>query len=209
MAGLLTPDNGTIHICERDMKEMSKREIAFLIGYVPQTHTPAFDYQVEDFVLMGRAPKVGMLAKPTREDEEQAMKALESLGIAHLAHRSYLEISGGERQQVLIARTLAQEPKAILFDEPTAHLDYGNQHRVLQLIRKMAKAGYAIIMTTHNPDHALLLGDQAAIVEPTGSITCGPCEEIITEEKLCRIYGADVRLLYIEELERRACFAQL
>jgi len=207
MAGLIQPDRGTIRICGRDIAGLSAREIATLVGYAPQTHTPAFDYRVLDFVLLGRAPKVGMMGKPTKEDEELCMEMLERLQIGHLAQRSYLDISGGERQQVIIARTIAQEPKVILFDEPTAHLDYGNQHRVLRLIKKMADEGYSTVITTHNPDHALLLGDQAAIVDRSGHITAGPCETIITEETLRQVYDTDLRLLHIEELNRIVCLA--
>lgn len=205
MAGLLSVDSGTIQICGEDITSMDKRKIASLIGYVPQTHTPAFDYKVLDFVLMGRAPKIGMFGRPNKEDEVRCMDILRDMRIDHLAERSYLDISGGERQQVLIARTIVQEPKAILFDEPTAHLDYGNQHRVLKLIRQMAGKGYSIVITTHNPDHALLLGDQAAIVTRAGTILSGSTEEIITESSLCELYETDLKLMEVAEIQRTTC----
>ncbi|MBQ6400954.1 MAG: ABC transporter ATP-binding protein [Firmicutes bacterium] len=207
MAGLLKPDAGKITLCGRALADMSEREIARLVGYVPQLHTPAFDYRVLDFVLMGRTPQLGMFGRPKAEDEELCASVLESMGIAHLAEKSYRNISGGERQQVLIARAIVQQPKTVLFDEPTAHLDYGNQQRVLQRIRQMASEGFSVIITTHNPDHALLLGDQAAIVTRDGKILQGSSEEIITEEALREIYGIDLRLLTVESLGRRACLA--
>ena len=205
MAGLLKPQSGSIELCGKDIRHMSPREIAQTVGYVPQLHTPSFDYRVLDFVLMGHAPKTGIFSKPSKEDEDMCLEVLCSMGLEHIAQKSYMEISGGERQQLLIARSIVQQPKAILFDEPTAHLDYGNQHRVLKRVRQMADSGYSVIITTHNPDHALLLGDKAAIVEKNGTITQGNSHEIITEERLCRVYNTDLKLMYIEELGRTVC----
>lgn len=206
MAGLLTPSGGRIKLCGQDIHKMKPKDIAGTVGYVPQIHTPAFDYKVIDFVLMGRAPKTGIFSKPSHEDETYCMDVLDSMQIANLADKSYREISGGERQQVLIARAIVQEPRAILFDEPTAHLDYGNQYRVLKRIKKMAEEGFSVIITTHNPDHALLLGDKTAIVDKRGKITQGNSSEIITEETLRRVYDTDIRLLWVEEMKRHACF---
>ena len=207
MAGLLKPNAGEIKLCGRRLETMKTKEIAGLVGYVPQLHTPAFDYTVLDFVLMGRAPKTGTFARPGKADESLCLDILRSMGIADLAGKSYLEISGGERQQVLIARAIAQQPLAILFDEPTAHLDYGNQHRVLRRIKDMAQEGFSVIITTHNPDHALLLGDKAAVVSRDGHITQGEVRDIITEEKLREVYDIDLHLEYVEEIGRVACLA--
>lgn len=205
MAGLLTPQSGEIRLCGRDIKTMKVKEIASLAGYVPQLHTPSFDYRVIDFVLMGKAPDTGMFGRPGPEDEKECLDVLESMGLGHLAEKSYLDISGGERQQLLIARAIVQEPEVVLFDEPTAHLDYGNQHRVLRRIKQMASEGYSVVITTHNPDHALLLGDKAAIVSRGGRITQGDSSGILTEEKLSEVYGMDIRIKYIEELGRTTC----
>lgn len=205
MAGLLKPQQGTISLCGKELGKLSAREIAQTVGYVPQLHTPSFDYRVLDFVLMGHAPKTGIFSKPSAADEKMCMEVLRSMNLEHLAQKSYMEISGGERQQLLIARSIVQQPKAILFDEPTAHLDYGNQHRVLKRVRQMADNGYSVVITTHNPDHALLLGDKAAIVEKNGTITQGDSREIITEERLCRVYDTELKLMYIEGLGRTAC----
>ncbi|MCI7146417.1 MAG: ABC transporter ATP-binding protein [Clostridiales bacterium] len=205
MAGLLSPDSGEVFLCDRNMREMKEKEIARLVGYVPQLHTPSFDYSAIDFVLMGRAPKTGTFSRPTEEDEEICMSVLTSMGLEYLADKSYLNISGGERQQLLIARAIVQEPEVVLFDEPTAHLDFGNQHRVLRRIRRMAEEGFSVIMTTHNPDHALLLGGKAAIVSRDGTIFQGDCEEIVTEKNLREVYDIDLKLMYIEELGRKVC----
>lgn len=205
MAGLLKPKSGSITLCGKQLSDMKEKEIAALVGYVPQLHTPSFDYRVLDFVLMGRAPKTGTFSRPSAEDEALCMGVLKSMGIDHLSEKSYLNLSGGERQQLLIARAIVQEPEVILFDEPTAHLDFGNQQRVLKRVRQMAGDGFSVVITTHNPDHALLLGDEAAIVTSEGKVIQGSSEEILTEAMLKKVYGIDLRLTYIEELGRKAC----
>lgn len=205
MAGLLRPVSGTVRLCGRDLSEMSEREIAKLTGFVPQMHVPTFDYKVIDFVLMGRAPHTGIFSRPSADEEQRCRDVLENMGLGHIADKSYLDISGGERQQLLIARAIIQSPEAILFDEPTAHLDYGNQHRTLSRIKQMASEGYSVVITTHNPDHALLLGDSAAIVGKDGSVVQGSSSEILTEERLSEVYGMDIRIRFIEELGRTAC----
>ncbi|MCL2498257.1 MAG: ABC transporter ATP-binding protein [Symbiobacteriaceae bacterium] len=205
MAALLKPSSGKILLAGRALATLSPREVSRIIAYVPQAHTPAFDYTVLHFTMMGRAPNIGLFAQPTAEDEEAALEVLRQLAIEHLALRSYTEISGGERQQAMIARALTQKPRALLFDEPTAHLDYGNQHRVLRMIHSLAEQGYGVVITTHNPDHALLLGGKAAILSAQGTLESGRCEEIITEERLKSVYQTSLRLLYIEELARVAC----
>ena len=205
MAGLLKPESGDIMLCGRDLAEMSEKEIAKLVGFVPQMHVPSFDYRVIDFVLMGRAPHTGLFSRPSAGEENKCLDVLENMGLGHIAYKSYLDISGGERQQLLIARAIIQDPKAILFDEPTAHLDYGNQHRTLSRIKNMASKGYSLVITTHNPDHALLLGNRAAIVTREGNVIEGSTSEIVTEERLSEVYGMDIKIRYIEELGRMAC----
>ena len=205
MAGLLKAESGSIKLCGQELGTMKEKEIARLVGYVPQIHTPAFDYSVLDFVLMGRAPGMGTFSRPKSEDEEVCREVLGSMEIDHLAEKSYRNISGGERQQVLIARAIVQRPEVILFDEPTAHLDFGNRQKILARIRQMVDEGYSVVITTHDPDHALLLDDQAAIVDSTGRIAQGDAGEIITEERLKDIYGVDIRLKSVDGLSRKIC----
>jgi len=205
IATLNEVDSGNIKLCGKDVTKMKPREVASILSYVPQNHTPAFSYTVFNFVLMGRAPKVGMFEKPKTEDFEVVAKVLEEVGIAELADKPYTEISGGERQQATIARALVQEPKAILFDEPTAHLDFGNQIKTLRTIKSLAEKGYAIIITTHNPDHAIMLGGTTAILDKKGHLEVGPTEEIITEERLKSVYDTKLKLSYFDEAGRYVC----
>lgn len=205
MKNIISPVSGEIFLCGKDIRKMNVKEIASLVGYVPQSHTPAFGYSVFDFVLMGRAPKIRMYHKPKVEDEEAAWKALEMLGITHLAEKAYTEISGGEMQQAMIARSIVCHPKTLLFDEPTAHLDYGNQLNVLRLIKKLSNEGYAIVITTHNPDHAMLLGGLAAILDKEGNLSVDHVDVIINEKLLKNVYNADLKLIKVPELSRTAC----
>ena len=205
LATLNVPDSGVVRLCGKDTTQMKPREVASILSYVPQTHTPAFSYTVFNFVLMGRAPKVGMFEKPKAEDFEIVERVLEEVGIAQLADKPYTEISGGERQEATIARALVQEPKAILFDEPTAHLDYGNQLKTLRVIKTLKEKGYAVIITTHNPDHAIMLGGTTAILDRTGHLTVGDSDKIITEDTLKDVYGTDLKLTFMEDVGRYIC----
>lgn len=205
MAGLAVPQKGEILLDGKPLSTLSRAEIARLIGYVQQTHVPAFSYTVFQFVLMGRAPHVSFFGRPSTQDEEAVWQVLEQLDITHLANKPYTDISGGERQQCVIARAVVQQPRAILFDEPTAHLDYGNQIRILHLIQQMAQEGFAVVMTTHNPDHVLLLDDQVALLDCTGTLRYGNTKEILDEKTLQQMYHTGLRLIHVDELGRNAC----
>jgi len=205
MAKLCTPCSGDIFLRGTDIRNMDARKVAGIVGYVPQTHVPVFGYTVLNFVIMGRAPKIGIFRRPGKDDEDAAFEALETLNIAHLANRPYTDISGGERQQATIARAIAQNPAVILFDEPTAHLDYGNQHRILLLIRSMARRGFSVVLTTHNPDHAILLGGSAAVLDRDGHLATGESHSVITEARLMNLYRTKLRMSYVPDVSRTVC----
>ena len=205
LANLLTPTEGQILLEGKSHAEMSLRQVAQILGYVPQNHTAAYAYKVRDFVVMGRAPHLGMLQKPSEKDYAIADEVIRELGIDKYADRPYTEISGGERQQALIARAITQQPKIIMFDEPTNHLDFGNQMRMILKIRDLARKGYAIIMTSHMPNHAIILGGKIAILNRSGELICGNTEEIVTDENLQDIYQVDVRVVEVPEAGGKVC----
>lgn len=208
LANLLTPDTGQILLKGEDVRELSPRKAAQILGYVPQSHTSAYGYSVRDFVVMGRAPYLGIFQKPGERDYAIVDRVMEELGIAKFAEQPYTQISGGERQQALIARAIVQQPGIIMFDEPTNHLDYGNQMRMVKKIRSLAEKGYAVIMTTHMPDHAMMLGGKTAVLDQNGEFLTGRTEDILTEEILQKIYRAKIRMVYVEEAGRRVCVCQ-
>jgi len=188
------PASGSIRIDGLDVQRMPRRVFATKVAYVPQNAAASFPFQVFDVVLMGRTPHFGITSMPGRQDEQHAIEALDRLGIGHLKDRSIYEISGGERQLVMIARALCQEARLLIMDEPTANLDYGNQIRVLQIVNDLRRWGYAIIMTAHNPDHAFRSATHAAILKRGRILAFGDPASIITSESLSELYETRIRV---------------
>jgi len=207
IANLITPTKGKILINGRDMNKIQPRDIAKTIGYVPQTVIPSFDYEVLEYVVTGCAPRLGTFERPKEEHYSIARNAIEQMEISHLSHKAYTKISGGERQQVSIARAISQQPKIILMDEPTSHLDCGNQVKVLKIIKKMAQEGYGVVFTTHNPDQALLLKTKIAAFDKDGNFSFGTYKEVLNEGFLRSMYGIDLHLYNIDEIGRSVCIA--
>jgi len=205
LAGLLELEEGEITLEGKSPKTLGPRGIAGIIGYVPQRHVPAYGYTVRDFVVMGRAPHIGIFSAPDERDYELAMGAIVSMGIERLADRPYTEISAGERQQATIARVLAQQPRLIMMDEPTSSLDYGNQMLVLETVRRLSSNGYGVIMTTHTPDHAIMLDDAAALLDRSGRLRTGQAGAVLREDLLKEIYRANLKLVFVEEAGRPVC----
>lgn len=207
LANLYRPDSGRILLNGKPLDSYKVRDVAKIMGYVPQNHVPAYAYSVRDFVVMGRAPYLGTFQQPSEEDYALTDQVLEEMGMSELAFRPYTNISGGERQQAVIARAIVQQPELILFDEPTNHLDYGNQLNMIQMIRRLVDKGYSIILTTHMPDHAIILNGKVGVLSPDGSFCCGSTEELMQEELLCRLYHSPLRIVYVKEVGRKVCIA--
>lgn len=205
MMNLNKPQAGSILVEGKSISEMKPQELAKKVSFVPQNLKPAFGYTVLEFVLMGRAPLISPLGRPGKGDKAAAYEAIEKMGLTELADRPCTEISGGEMQQAAIARAIVRKPRVILFDEPTAHLDFGNQLRTLKIIKELSCEGYTTVITTHNPDHAIMLGGRAAILDRQGKIVLGSTEELITEETLGKVYNAELKIRYLEELDRKVC----
>ena len=160
--GLLPGYEGEISLPLGEVRRLSARTLAREIAYIPQNHHPAFSYPVLDMVVMGTHHQLSPFSNPGPREEAVAMEALEQVGIAHLAQRDFLRLSGGEQQLVLIARALAQQAKILLMDEPTSSLDFGNRIRVLDQTAELARRGYAILLSCHDPQLALLYAHRAA-----------------------------------------------
>ena len=207
IANLLTPIEGEIRLNGLPMKNMDLKKIAKTIGYVPQMHDVAYAYEVRDYIVMGRAPYLGMFGKPSEKDYQLADRTMEELGISHLAGRAYTELSGGERQQVSIARAIVQQPDIIILDEPTNHLDYGNQLRMIHMIRKLAQSGYGVIITSHMPDHVLLLDGNVGILGDDEQLRVGTTREIMTKKNLEELYHVEIFMVHVDEVGRDVCVA--
>ena len=193
LLGLLVPKAGEVRLDGRALSGRSIRERARLIAYVPQTHVATFAFPVEAVVLMGRTAYGNLFRRPTAKDRAVVAAVLEHFGIAGLAERPYTMISGGERQLVLLARALAQEPQFIVLDEPTANLDFGNQGKVMREIRALAASAHGVLFTTHDPNHALRAADRAYLLRGGERLAEGPVEQVLTQERLEALYGARVQ----------------
>ncbi len=152
---LLNIESGIIKINGRDISKLSRSEIAGLIAVVPQELHVAFSFSVIQMVLMGGTVRYGFSGIPGRKDYTLAYEILEELNIDHLASRRYNELSGGEKQIVLIARALFQRSEIMLLDEPTSHLDFKRQHLIMEMIKKITKErGLTTLITLHDPNTA-------------------------------------------------------
>ncbi len=194
--GAITPQAGEVRVEGKSLRGHSRRERAKLMAYVPQAHTAPFPFHVLDVVLTGRTAHVSLTAAPSHHDHEVAWNSLERMGIVDLAYRPYTELSGGERQLVLIARALAQEPKVLIMDEPSSHLDFGNQTRLLALVRNLVAEGdLAVLMSSHFPNHAFACASQVGLIKEGKLVALGAPDHVLTESSLEEIYGVPVRIL--------------
>jgi iron complex transport system ATP-binding protein len=174
-------------------------------GFVPQSDQPVFAFDVRTVVEMGRAPHLSWTSMPGPRDAAIVESAMARLGITHLSARLYPELSGGERQLVMIARALAQQPALLILDEPTSHLDFANQADVLDLVRGLADEGLAVLMTTHDPDHAFLVSDQVLVLAKGGA-HCSGTVGVLTEARLSATYGRSIRIATVAG--RTVCFPE-
>jgi iron complex transport system ATP-binding protein len=209
---LLPAHGGDVRVDEASIARWPRRRVAQTVGYVPQAQLGVFPFTVRDVVLMGRTPHVPAFAMPGAADRAIASRTLEGLGLAHLAERPYTEVSGGERQLTLVARALAQAPRILVMDEPTASLDFGNQVRVLGEVRALARRGIAVVLSTHDPDHAFLCADRVAMLHGGRLAHLGPPADTITPATLREVYGVDVEVHALPRAEggvSRVCLPSL
>lgn len=196
--GLQRRYGGQIQIDGEDARSISPRALAKRVAYIPQNHGAAFAYSVLDMVLMGTSHAVSAFSVPREKELAAAQEALALLGIEGLADKMFSHLSGGEQQLVLIARALAQKADTLLFDEPTANLDYGNQARVLLTIRQLTDSGRAVVLSTHNPQQALTYGDRVLALSNGCVAAFGrPCE-VLTEKLLFDLYGVHTKVFETE-----------
>lgn len=203
--GLLKPQSGQCLIDGKSTAGFSAKELAAHIAYIPQSHYPTFNYSVMDMVLMGTTAQVNAMSVPGKRQVTLAKEALERLGISELADRGYTNISGGERQLVLIARAIAQQAKILIMDEPSANLDYGNRTRVMRTVKNLAAEGYAIIQSTHDPDQAFLYSHKVLAVQDGKVLAWGKPEDTINSTLISTLYGVDVEVCSLREDKIRVC----
>jgi iron complex transport system ATP-binding protein len=193
--GLLAPMAGRIVMNDADTAAWEPRRRAQALGYVPQSGAGQFPFTVHEMVLMGRTAHRGAFAAPGAADHDATEKALADVGISALAGRDWLRISGGERQLALIARALAQEPQLLVLDEPTANLDFGNQVRMLDQMRRLAADGLAVLFSTHHPEQAFACATQVALLQDGTLVRIGTPDRTITSETMRSLYRTEVDIV--------------
>lgn len=194
--GLLKPLGGDVIVDGVSLARRSRRERARVLAYVPQAHDPPFPFRVLDVVITGRTSHIGITGVPSRRDEAVALESLARLGIEDLSRRCYTELSGGERQLVLIARALAQDAQVLIMDEPSANLDFGNQARLLALVRSLVQEqALSVLMSSHFPNHAFECASRVALISGGQVVALGAPNEVLTEASLEQIYGVPVSII--------------
>ena len=187
--GLVPALAGQLSVLNQPLARWSRRQLARQIAYVPQQSVSLFSFTALDMVLMGRSAYTGLFSTPSKNDKEKVWSCLEHLGIEHLAERLFPQLSGGEQQLVLLARALAQEPKALILDEPTSSLDFGNQILVIEQVQQLKKQGLAIFLCTHQPEHAMRMADKALLLAKGKVFAQGAVHEVLSINNLATMYG--------------------
>jgi len=187
---------GEILLNDTSIHRMKPQNLAKKMAYVPQEHQTAFTFTVREMVQMGRTAH--MSVRLSRHDKEQSEQAMERLGVQNLANNAFQELSGGQRQLVLIARAVAQASEIILLDEPTSALDFHNQVMVWNVLRSLAREGHTILTCCHDPNHILWFCDQVLVLKNGKIITDGNPVQCLNTDILRQIYGDDCSCSYVK-----------
>jgi iron complex transport system ATP-binding protein len=193
IAGFIKPKSGSIEVFGTDVNRLTIAERAKQIGFLPQSHYPVFPFTVEEVVLTGRAAYI--FSTPTNKDREKAENAIRRVGIEDLRKRPYTELSGGERQLVLIARVLAQEPKIMLLDEPLSSLDLSNQAKMLNLLKGLVASGLTVVAVLHDPNVAFRYGDHFVFLKNGAIREPEEMNGVLNSQVLTDVYGVKIEMV--------------
>ena len=199
LSGVLTPREGSVALDSQPLSKRSRREIARRIAVVPQETHPAFDFSALEMVLMGRHPHLGAFQLEGPDDIAIARDAMVATGTAHLADRSYMTLSGGEKQRVIIAAALAQAGDTLLLDEPTASLDLGYQLEVASLLHRLNRErGVTMVLATHDLNLAASLCDRLVLMRGGRVLAEGSPNEVLTAAHVQQLYDVDADVRFHE-----------
>lgn len=206
--GSIPISGGSIRIDGRDTKDLTPKQLANLVAYIPQYHTPIFDYTVLDVVIMGRASHFSSFDTPKAVDREAAFAALAKINALHLANKKYTALSGGQRQLILIARAICQSAKVFVMDEPAANLDYANHQLLMEVVKDLARQGYCVVMSTHSPEHPVSIGTKVLMMKEGTVAAFGDPKAVITPANLEAVYDIEMDVVTIHDrygVERTIC----
>ncbi|NCB52596.1 MAG: ABC transporter ATP-binding protein [Clostridia bacterium] len=208
LLGLHRSYTGSIKVDGREASELSAKDLAKHIAYIPQIHYPVFHYTVYEIVLMGTTHQVSMFSAPGKIQKEAAELALEQMGVTHLAPRDFNCLSGGERQLCLIARAIAQKTSVLLLDEPCASLDFGNQLHVLTRLRALTEQGLTVVQTTHNPEQSYRFSHRVLALLGGGVLALGTPGEVICSDVMSQLYSVPLDVQSINRDTLRICVSK-
>jgi iron complex transport system ATP-binding protein len=192
------PVAGVVKLEGRDLHTYSRRELGRWIGLVPQNEHLHYDYTLLEYTVLGRAPYLDPLAMPAEADFEIASLALGKAGLGGMEYRAVTRLSGGELQLALIARALTQQPRMLLLDEPTSHLDLANKRRLLDIVTELAAQGMTVILTSHEPEAAASVASHLVLMRSGKVQFSGPTAEGLTSERLSAAYNVPVKVIPVD-----------
>jgi len=192
VSGVLSSDSGSVRLDGIPIGTLSPRQIARRLAMVEQERPMGFDFTVREVVAMGRIPHAGRFARTSRGDRHAVERALELADVRDLADRSIRAVSGGERQRVFLAMALAQEPEALLLDEPTTHLDLRHQVQFLRIVRERVREGMTVLVAIHDLTLAAQATDRIALLAEGRIVVVGSPNDVLTASNVRRTFNVDV-----------------
>ena len=196
--GWLRAQAGHVLLDGRPLESYPRRGVGQAMSLIPQTERIPFNYSILDFVALGRAPHLAPLALPGGKDQLICEEAIEEVGLGPLRDRAVTTLSSGERQLALVARALAQQPRLLLMDEPTAHLDLAHKARLVQLVRRLVGRGMTVLATTHEPDVAAATATHLVLMREGQVYRTGVLAEVFTSLHLSATYGIPVQIAQVD-----------
>jgi iron complex transport system ATP-binding protein len=196
--GWLRPREGTVAFREKPLRSYTRRELGQRMSLVPQSEHIPFEYSLLEYVLLGRAPYLAPLEAPGAEDVAIAMSMIGRVGLGERATASVLATSAGEKQLVMLARSLAQQPELLLMDEPSAHLDLRNKRRLISLLHAEVQRGSSVLLTAHEPEFAAALASHVVLMRAGQVLRAGPVAEVMTGELLSATYDTSITVSMVD-----------